>query len=253
MPRTRKDLIGQDRDVRLLQPGGREDVDDLIGRHRLRDDLPDGELYLFRAAAAVSGALGQHGPHGLEEPHVVPYLQRLLVRNGQRKRLRYVPDRLHEPVLAVILRQNMLLRRREDGQPLPRTAALPRRPVKAVEDSTADLVALQHDRYGLFLVDGGLTLAAALCVVRQGILKLVGKTKIIHHKTAWLVLEHPVYPRDGLHQSMAPHRLVYVHRMEARRVKTRQPHVADDHHLERLLRVLEALCQFLAARLVADV
>jgi hypothetical protein len=52
---------------------------------------------------------------------------------------------------------------------------------------------------------------------------------------------------------VAAHRLVHVHRVEARGVESCQPHVADDNYLERFFRVLEALCQFLAARLVAYV
>ena len=43
-----EELIGQDADVRLLQPGGGEDVDDLaFGGDRLRDELADGVVEVF--------------------------------------------------------------------------------------------------------------------------------------------------------------------------------------------------------------
>ena len=129
----------------------------------------------------------------------------------------------------------------------------PRRPVEAVEQAAADLVLLQHDRDGLGLVDGGLARAAALGVGRQRLLQLVGQAEVVHHQPAGLVLEDPVHPRDGLHQPVPAHRLVHVHRVQARRVEAGQPHVAHDHDLERVLRVAEPLGQRLAARLVADV
>ena len=53
--------------------------------------------------------------------------------------------------------------------------------------------------------------------------------------------EHAVHARDGLHQPVAAHRLVDVHRVQARRVEAGEPHVAHDHELERVGRVLEAL------------
>ena len=52
---------------------------------------------------------------------------------------------------------------------------------------------------------------------------------------------------------MTAHWLVHIHRVQARSIEARQPHVADDDYLERVLRVLESLGQFFASRLVADV
>ena len=52
---------------------------------------------------------------------------------------------------------------------------------------------------------------------------------------------------------MAAHRLVHVHRGEARRVEAGEPHVADDDKLERIGRVAEALGERLAPLLGADV
>jgi hypothetical protein len=93
----------------------------------------------------------------------------------------------------------------------------------------------------------------ALGVVREGALELISEAQVVHDEPARLVVEDAVHARDGLHQSMAPHRLVGVHGVQAGSVEPRQPHVADDDDLERVLRVLEPHCELLAARLVADV
>src|SRR5687768_6597790 len=42
-----EELIGQDGDVRVPQPSGGEDVDYFIGRHRLRDYLPNGDIKIL--------------------------------------------------------------------------------------------------------------------------------------------------------------------------------------------------------------
>jgi hypothetical protein len=68
-----------------------------------------------------------------------------------------------------------------------------------------------------------------------------------------LIPENPVHTSNGLHQPVATHRLVNVHRMKAWRVKTRQPHVANDNQLKGTVRITEAIGQCLATRLVADV
>ncbi len=52
---------------------------------------------------------------------------------------------------------------------------------------------------------------------------------------------------------MGTYRLIQIHSVQARGVKTRQPHIADDHDPERLLRILKKPCHFLAAGLIADV
>ncbi len=95
--------------------------------------------------------------------------------------------------------------------------------------------------------------AAALGVGGERLLQLVGEAQVVHHQPAGLVPEHAVHAGDGLHQPVAAHRLVDVHRVQARRVEAGEPHVAHDHDLERVVRVAEALGQRLAARLVADV
>ncbi len=69
--------------------------------------------------ALAGRALGQHRAHGLEEAHVVADAQRLLVRHRQGERLRQVGDGAQQPRLAVLLGQDVLLRRGQQRQPLP--------------------------------------------------------------------------------------------------------------------------------------
>ena len=99
-----------------------------------------------------------------------------------------------------------------------------------------NLVLLQHDGDGLFLVDRRLSGAAALGVGGEGLLQLVGEAEVIDDQAAGLVLEDAVHAGDGLHQPVAAHRLVDVHRVQARGVEAGQPHIADDDELERVLR-----------------
>ena len=63
----------------------------------------------------------------------------------------------------------------------------------------------------------------------------------------------PVHAGDGLHEAVALHRRVGIHRVQAGRVKAGQPHVAHDHDLEEVLRVLELVRQIPPLLLVADV
>ena len=133
-------------------------------------------------------------------------------------------------------------------------AGRPGGPVEAVEDaagrSRTSPASRPRPRPGRWPSAPG---RRSRCRSASACLQLVGQAEIVHHQAAGLVLEHPVDPGDGLHQPVAAHRLVHVHGVQAGRVEAGQPHVAHDDHLERVLRVLEPLGQFLAARLVADV
>jgi hypothetical protein len=68
-----------------------------------------------------------------------------------------------------------------------------------------------------------------------------------------LSLEHAVDASDGLHQAVALHRLVHVHRVQARRIEAGQPHIAHDDELQRIFRITSALGEQIASHLVADV
>ena len=94
---------------------------------------------------------------------------------------------------------------------------------------------------------------AALGVGGQRPLQLVGEAQVVDDEAAGLVPEHAVDPRDGLHQPVAAHRLVDVHRVQTGRVEAGEPHVAHEHDPERIGGVAEPLGQRLAPGLVADV
>ena len=117
----------------------------------------------------------------------------------------------------------------------------------------ADLVLFLHDGHGLGLVECRLAPAAALGVGGQRLLELVGESEVVHHQPAGLVAENPVDPGDGLHQPVAPHWLVHVHGVQAGRIEAGEPHVAHQHHPQRVVGVAEPVGQRLTAGLVADV
>jgi hypothetical protein len=129
------------------------------------------------SCASPGVALGQHRAHGLEEADVVADAHGLLVRHRQREGLRQFGDRAQQPCLAVLLRQDVLLRGRQQRQTLLRRARRPLRPVEAVEQPEADLVLLQHHRHGLAWSSAVLPVPPALRVGRQRLLQLVGEPR----------------------------------------------------------------------------
>ena len=94
-----------------------------------------------------------------------------------------------------------------------------------------------------------LALALRVGVGAQRVLQLGGDADVIDHQPARLVLEDAVHAGDGLHEVVAVHRLVHIHRVAAGRVEAGEPHVAHDHDLERVVRVLEPPLQPLLLRL----
>lgn len=122
-----------------------------------------------------------------------------LVLNAEGKGTGEFSDPLQPARLAVVPRQDMILARRNEREPLGGLAPGPRRPVEAMQQIAGDAVLLQHHGNGLSRVEGRVTLAAALRVNRQRLLELFGKTEVIRHKPAGLVAEDAVHPRNGLH------------------------------------------------------
>ena len=198
-------------------------------------------------------ALRQHRPDGLKKRHVVADADRVFVGDGEREGLGKFPHRLHATIFTVLLRQHVLLCGGQQAQPFRRRAGQPLGPVEAVEQAAADFVLFLHDRHRFRLIDRGLARAAALRVRRQRALEFVGKAQVIDDETARLVLEHAVDPGDGLHQSMTAHRFVHVHGVQTRRVEAGEPHVAHQHHAQRIGGVAEPVRHGLAPGLVADV
>ncbi len=110
-----------------------------------------------------------------------------------------------------------------------------------MEKAEADLVFLQHQGDRLGLVDRGLPCASGLRIDGERLFQLVGEAEVVDNQPAGLVPEHPVDARDRLHEAVAPHRLVDIHRVQARRVEASEPHVAHDHDPEGIARVAETV------------
>ena len=235
------------------RPAGGEDVDHAFRRNGARDDLADGLIQLLVWSRRSGRALDQHRLHRLEERDVVADANRVLMRHRERKGTGEVAHRLNAAVLAVLLREDVFLRRRQQAQPLLRRTRDPRGAVEAVEQPAADVELLQHDCDRLALIECRPSGAAALGVGRERPLQLVGEPEIVDDEAARLVPEHAVDARNRLHQPVAAHRLVDVHRVQARRVEAGEPHVAHQHHLKRVPGVAEPARERLPAGLVPDV
>jgi hypothetical protein len=80
-PHLGQELLREDRDVGLGEPCRGEDIHDAFGRHGPRDDLPNSVVQFLLGTGVGRRALGENGLDGLEEGHVVPDGERLLVRN----------------------------------------------------------------------------------------------------------------------------------------------------------------------------
>lgn len=105
-----QEFVREDRDVRLLEAGRGEDVHHLVGDDRPRDDLADGEVQLLVRLGLPGRGFREHRAHGLEKGDVVGDAFRLFVRHRQREGLRQLGDGAQQPRLAVLLRQDVLLR-----------------------------------------------------------------------------------------------------------------------------------------------
>lgn len=104
-----QELVRENRDVGLLEPGGREDVHDAFGGDRAGDDLAHGVIEVLFGPRVAWRTLGEHRLHRLEEGHVVTDAQSLFVRHRQGKRLRQLAHGAHESFLAVLLFEDVLL------------------------------------------------------------------------------------------------------------------------------------------------
>ena len=90
-----EELVREDRDVGLLQPGGGEDVDHLLGRHGLGDDLPDGVVeVLVGRCRRRRPLLTSAARTAWKKPTSSRMRDRLVVRDGQGERLGQLGDGL---------------------------------------------------------------------------------------------------------------------------------------------------------------
>ena len=126
-------------------------------------------------------------------------------------------------------------------------------PRAAVEQLAADLVVLLKECQGLLDRSADLLpVSVTIGVVGQGGTQALGDADVVHDQAARLVPERPVHPGDRLHQPCTTHRLVDVHRVQRRRVEAREPHVPDDHELQRVVGVLGPLLELSAGGLCCE-
>ena len=89
-------------------------------------------------------------------------------------------------------------------------------------------------------------------IIVHSLLQCTCDTDIINDQTALFITEHSVDTGDSLHQIIAHHRLIDIHRCKGRHIKACQPHIDHDSNFQRTVIVLEFCCKLLLVALVAD-
>ena len=80
-------FIWQDRNIRLWEPGGCEDIDHALRTHGVRNDLPGGVIQFLVRPSVAGRPFGEHGLKRLEKRHIIANTQRTLVRDRKREGL----------------------------------------------------------------------------------------------------------------------------------------------------------------------
>ncbi len=221
-----EELVGEDRDVGLLEAGGGEDVDDLVGRRRpwrrsagWRGRAPR------RSAAAPASVFSERGAHRLEEADVVADAR--CASSCGTASANALPRARSRP------RRSGACRPRGRGRaPVPSAMSVqllrracpvqPRRPVEAVEAcrSTTSYFSSMTATACAWSMAGS-PVPPLVGVVGERLLELVGDAEVVDDQAARLVAEDAVHAGDGLHQPVPAHRLVDVHRVQARARRSR--------------------------------
>lgn len=143
--------------------------------------------------------------------------------------------------------------RRDGGGSLRVVLREESRVVEAMQLVAADLHLLPPFQQGR-LGDVGVAEAVAVAVgiLLHGALQRLGNADIVNYQSALLARKHTVHAGDGLHQIVAAHGLIDVHRGQRGHVEARQPHVSDDGYLHRVVVVLELAGQLLLVGFVAN-
>src|SRR5487761_744884 len=124
--------------------------------------------------------------------------------------------------------------------------------VEPVQNRSSNLELLLKQSHRLLLRDSRLT-AVALGVVGERTLQALGDSYVVDDQPALLLPEYPVHPGNRLHQAMAAHRLVDIHRVQRRSVETGKPHVAHYDQPQRIVGVAKSRLDLFHALRIADV
>ena len=79
-----------------------------------------------------------------------------------------------------------------------------------------------------------------------------GDAHIVDHKAALLIAKNSIDAGNGLHEIVAGHGLIDIHRGQRRHVKASQPHIHHDGDLQRAFVVLKFPRQVLPVAFVPD-
>src|SRR3989344_4663288 len=253
----RQELIREHREVGLLHARRGEDVHNTFSNKRLVYDLPNSRADVLRPWCTLWLELHEPRLDSLEEPALIAYFHSGGARHGERERMGEAHHLSNETLLAILFllllagrarfspgfikREDMLLRLQNDAELLVGVGREVPVIIKVVEHLLHYFVLLNHHLDGLLLCDSRVALAPALRIGGERLLQVSSEADVVHNKATGLVLVDAIHPRDGLHEIVPTHEFVYVHRVEARHIKAGKPHVADDNHLERATRILEAV------------
>ena len=123
----------------------------------------------------------------------------------------------------------------------------------SMQQISADFQLLPELRISHF---GNIGIAVVLLVpgsvVVHCLLQCRGNTNIVDDKTALLVPEDTIYPGDRLHEVVAGHRFIYVHRCQRRHIKAGKPHIHHDNDLQRTGIIFKLLGKFFFITFIAD-
>ena len=225
------------------------------------------KIPLGRRYARAWRALGKRRTHGLEESHLIADVARLVARPRECEPLRELEHRVVESAMRSLLTflgrlpVRVALLHLED--PLDGAGKRDEPFLRRACESGAVVEPVEHVPHAprtsrsITAMASAVSIPACLRSSREYWPKrrfqVLGDSDVVDDEAGRLVAEHPVDAGDRLHEPMPPHGLVDVHRVHARGVEAGQPHVADDHQLERVLGVLGPLREQLPARLAADV
>ena len=240
-------FVREDGDVRAVDARSSQDVHNLGRNHRAADDLLDGQLALLPGRSRACAAFDQRGADRLKKADFFPDLAGLIRGRRQGKSLGQGQHGVRVAAVSVLFALlrlfcgcQLLLQVKNplDGschhrQALLRRAAQCGCVVKAVVHVSHDLVLLHHDGDGLLFVDTGVFLVV-LGILLQRRLQVLRNADVVHDQPGRFVTKHTVHASNCLHQAVAAHGLVHVHRVHARRIKAGQPHIPHDHQLERV-------------------